>query len=141
MKISAKVDYACRALLELALHWPRQDPLRIQDIARKQRIPVKFLVQILLNLKQINMVQSIRGKEGGYLLTKAPKEINLWDIYVNFSDHGIDTRAISSGHVYDVIDNCWYGLHDKMKEWMRQITFEDMTLKYRTTEKILTFTI
>ena len=77
MRISAKIDYACRALLELSLHWPNNIPLQINTIAQNQQMPVKFLTQILLQLKQIGYVQSVRGKKGGYLLAKAPQKIRL----------------------------------------------------------------
>ena len=86
MKISAKIDYACRALLELSLHWPSQEPLQVDQIAQRQRVPVKFLTQILIHLKQVGYVESVRGKKGGYLLRKLPKEIKLNDIMENFND-------------------------------------------------------
>ena len=48
MKIIAKTDYACRALLELSLHWPKQEPLQVTAIADNQQIPIKFLIHILI---------------------------------------------------------------------------------------------
>ena len=71
MKISAKTDYACKAIFELVMHWPKPEPLAINVIARSQRIPIKFLTHILLQLKTMGMVESIRGQRGGYLLVKA----------------------------------------------------------------------
>jgi Rrf2 family protein len=70
MKLSAKSDYALRAILELSLHWPKNEPLSLTTIAKRQQIPLKFLSHILLHLKDIGLVHSLRGKEGGYLLAK-----------------------------------------------------------------------
>ena len=53
MRVSAKCDYACKALLELALHWPNKEPVQIHEISEKQDIPIKYLVQILIQLKRI----------------------------------------------------------------------------------------
>ena len=77
MRVSAKCDYACKALLELALHWPNKEPVQIHEISEKQDIPIKYLVQILIQLKRIGFVDSIRGKEGGYNLAIAPDRITL----------------------------------------------------------------
>ena len=94
MKISAKTDYACRALLELSLHWPNSEPLAIHVISKHQNIPVKFLIQILLNLKQLGLVQSIRGKKGGYILGKAPREITVCQIIQNFSEGNLNHSSV-----------------------------------------------
>ena len=91
MKISAKIDYACRALLELALHWPNKEPLPITEIADKEKIPVKFLVHILINLKNLGYIQSVRGNRGGYLLVKNPSEINLLEVIQNLKGSFLET--------------------------------------------------
>src|SRR3989338_3865624 len=96
MKISAKIDYACRALLELSLQWPSSAPLQINEIAKRQGIPLKFLVHILISLKQHGVVKSIRGKNGGYVLVKAPKDIRLDDILSDFSGEKTTAPASNS---------------------------------------------
>ncbi|MFQ6042772.1 MAG: RrF2 family transcriptional regulator [Candidatus Poribacteria bacterium] len=80
MKISAKCEYACRAVLELSLQFRVNAPIQIQTIADNQNIPKKYLVQILLQLKGAGFVASIRGKEGGYYLTRPPNKIILGEI-------------------------------------------------------------
>jgi Rrf2 family transcriptional regulator, cysteine metabolism repressor len=77
MRISARVSYACYALLELSMHWPEDNPVQIHQIAKKQSIPIKYLILILLQLKQLGLIRSIRGKKGGYLLARAPNTITL----------------------------------------------------------------
>ena len=77
--ISQKAKYALRALLELA-RADEGEALLITDIAERQRIPKKFLEQILLDLKNRGLVHSRRGRGGGYGLLKDPREITLGQI-------------------------------------------------------------
>ncbi len=80
MKVSAKGDYACRALLELALKHDAGQPVQLNEIAQNQGIPDKYLVQILVMLKGAGLVKSKRGAEGGYLLAKPPSDITLGEV-------------------------------------------------------------
>lgn len=80
MKVSAKGDYACRALLELALKYDAGQPVQLSEIAQSQEIPDKYLVQILVVLKGAGLVKSKRGAEGGYLLAKPPSAITLGEV-------------------------------------------------------------
>ena len=80
MTISAKVEYACVAILELAARYDSDEPVRIRDIADAHGIPSRFLVQILLQLKGAGLVQSTRGATGGYALAKPPEAISLADV-------------------------------------------------------------
>lgn len=79
MKISKKGEYALRALTCLGAPQAPQ-MLSIQEIARREKIPKKFLEQVLLALKKAGIVQSNRGKAGGYALRGAPAGITLGDI-------------------------------------------------------------
>jgi Rrf2 family transcriptional regulator, cysteine metabolism repressor len=77
MKITFKGDYALKALLDLSIHFGKAQT--IEDVAKRQDIPAKFLEQILLSLKKGGFVKSVRGKKGGYLLSRDPKAITLGD--------------------------------------------------------------
>src|SRR5438874_7821465 len=79
MRVSAKVDYAVRACAELAAAAGR-GPQKGERIAQAQEIPLKFLENILLDLKHAGLVQSQRGVEGGYWLARPPEEISLADV-------------------------------------------------------------
>jgi Rrf2 family protein len=79
MKITKKGEYAMRALVDLALNYDR-GMRQIQDIVREERIPEKFLEQILVVLKNGGFVHSKRGIGGGYFLNKPPEEISLGEI-------------------------------------------------------------
>jgi Rrf2 family protein len=78
MRISAKVDYAVRAALELAA--AGDDPVKGDAIAEAQDIPLKFLENILGELKHHGVVASRRGAQGGYWLAKPAEEISLADV-------------------------------------------------------------
>jgi len=78
MRVSAKVDYALRACAELAA--AGEGPVKGDRLAQAQQIPLKFLENILLDLKHAGLVQSQRGAEGGYWLSLSPEEISLAEV-------------------------------------------------------------
>ena len=80
MKISAKAEYACLAIIELAKTGPSGSTRRVREIAEAQEIPERYLVQILLQLKAAGLVQSSRGSEGGYHLVRTPESISVAEI-------------------------------------------------------------
>src|SRR6516164_3966560 len=80
MRVSAKAEYACVAMLELAASHGDPQPVRVKTIADSHGIPQRFLVQILLQLKGAGLVGSVRGASGGYQLARPPEEISLADI-------------------------------------------------------------
>src|SRR5512140_2347611 len=79
MNMSIKGEYALQAIFDLASQ--RQgEPVRIADIARRQKIPQKFLELILAGLKQAGFVESRRGAEGGYLLARPPESLTVGEV-------------------------------------------------------------
>jgi Rrf2 family iron-sulfur cluster assembly transcriptional regulator len=80
VRISTRGDYACRALLSLALHADESGPTSVRDIAERTGLPQPYLEQILLALKGAGLVRSKRGVGGGYVLARAPSDIRLSEI-------------------------------------------------------------
>jgi len=78
MRVSAKVDYALRACAELAA--ANEGPVKGDRLSQAQEIPLKFLENILLDLKHAGLVQSQRGADGGYWLSLPPEEISLAEV-------------------------------------------------------------
>ena len=78
MRVSAKADYALRAVAELAA--ADEGPLKRERIAAAQQIPMDYLENILLELKHVGIVQSQRGTSGGFRLARKPAEISLADV-------------------------------------------------------------
>jgi Rrf2 family iron-sulfur cluster assembly transcriptional regulator len=80
MRVSTRGDYACRALLSLALHADETGPTSVRDIAERTGLPQPYLEQILLALKGAGLVRSKRGVGGGYVLARDPADIRLAEI-------------------------------------------------------------
>src|SRR5216683_337724 len=79
MNISVKGEYALQAIFDLASN-AGPDPVKIAEIARRQKIPQKFLELILASLKQGGFVESRRGAEGGYMLSRRAESISVGDV-------------------------------------------------------------
>lgn len=79
MNVSVKCEYALRAVFDLALAAPGQ-PIRIADIAARQKIPQKFLETILADLKKLGYLESRRGAEGGYMLARSPETLTVGEV-------------------------------------------------------------
>ena len=125
MRISARCDYACKALLELSLHWPKKEPLQIQRIANNQKIPMRYLVQILIQLKRLGHVESIRGKEGGYTLAKNPSDISLGDILRGVGGEllPVAPSAMKNGSIFTSI---WDETKQVIEQKLNKVTFDDI---------------
>lgn len=82
MPVTAKVQYALRAMVSLGMHSDRL--LKIHEIAEEEDIPPKFLEQILLQLKRAGWVTSKQGAGGGYTLKVSPSEVRLGEVVRNF---------------------------------------------------------
>lgn len=140
MRISARCDYACRALLELTLHWPKKEPLQIQTISEKQNIPMRYLVQILLQLKRAGLVTSIRGKEGGYNIAKSPSKIKLGEVMREIGG-ALLPRAESAETKKSVFTEIWNEVETTMTKVLDGISFEDIAKKEEGIEKAIFYHI
>lgn len=81
MKISAKVDYALQAVIEIAVSTERELLISAEEISTKHQIPEKFLEGILTLLRKSGIVNSYRGPSGGYELAKSPETITVADLF------------------------------------------------------------
>jgi Rrf2 family protein len=80
MKLSAKAEYACLAVIALARQGSNGTPVRVREIAEANSIPERYLVQILLQLKGSGLVASTRGASGGYRLARPASSISLGEV-------------------------------------------------------------
>ena len=140
MRISARCDYACRAILELAFHWPKEEPLQIQAISARQNIPIRYLVQILIQLKRLGLVVSIRGKEGGYNLAKSPNEIRFGEVMrlIGGPFLPVAKTAAARNSVFAAI---WDEAESAMAKILDKVTFEDISNKAKSREKVIVYEI
>lgn len=122
--LSKKAQYAFKALMYMAEKKDNQ-PVLIAEIAKKKKIPLKFLENILLELKKAGILESKKGKGGGYFFKVAPKEVSMAKI-MRLIDGPIAMLPCVSLYFYERCKNCdekQCGLHDTM------IQVRDATLK------------
>jgi Rrf2 family protein len=146
MKISAKCDYACRALLELSLNYEGGKPLQLHEIAQKQDIPLKFLSQILLELKRAGWVKSIRGKKGGYLLNKPLNKLTMGEVIRKMEGSLLDVKCINGKNRCSLEGNCelkllWEEVKNAISNIVDSITFQDICNKVEELRNIIIYQI
>lgn len=97
MKLSRKSDYALRAFMTLIFHQGK-GPLSIREIAEQNDIPRRFLEQIMLDLRAQGWVKSIAGRDGGFVLAKAPHEITMGEVVRHFDGILAPIACVSTTH-------------------------------------------
>ena len=102
--LSKKCKYAIHALVHLAKKY-QQGPVHIQDIAVQEKIPKKFLEAILLELRHAKILQSKKGKGGGYYLQRRPEDVNLIEI-IRLMDGAIAMLPCVSLNYYEPCEEC-----------------------------------
>jgi len=126
MKLSVKSDYAARAVLGLARHYPNGTALRVEDLAAEQGVPPNYLVQILIELKAQGIVRSVRGKEGGYYLRRPPAEISLGDVVRAIHGSIFDTPALSDSECPPELRRAWQRLQTAVESAADSISFQQL---------------
>lgn len=140
MRISARCDYACKAIVELAMQWPQREPVQVKEIAEKHNIPVSYLVNILNQLKMIGVVKSIRGPQGGYLLKVAPDQIKLSRVLKAIGGPLLPV-ANTIKEKETVFDSIWEELEEAMEKVLGSITFEDICNRVSGKDSVITYSI
>jgi Rrf2 family protein len=106
VRVSAKAEYACLAVIALAQRRLDNRPVPIHEIAEAQGIPETFLTQILLKLKGAGLVVSTRGSAGGYRLARSPEEISLQDVLEVVDGCDLNARE-SQGAAAPLLAQVW----------------------------------
>ncbi|WP_353892219.1 Rrf2 family transcriptional regulator [Proteinivorax hydrogeniformans] len=140
MKISAKGDYACKAVLELTLKHQEGKPVQIGEIAKNQSIPLKYLEQILVVLKKGGIAKSKRGAEGGYSLAKNPKDITVADV-IALTDGPFVTTPCSDDNC-ETQDVCcflpiWSELEKQIYKVLSGTNFEELSEKVNQGQQLM----
>jgi Rrf2 family protein len=136
VKLSVKSDYAARAVLGLARHFPTGIALRVEDVAAEQGVPANYLVQILIELKAQGIAKSVRGKDGGYLLARPPSEITLGDVLRAVHGQVFDTPALSDKACPPELRRAWKRLQRMMENTANGITFQQLLEESAEKEKM-----
>jgi Rrf2 family transcriptional regulator, cysteine metabolism repressor len=126
MNLSVKSDYAARAVLSLARHYPSDKVLRIEDVAREQDVPRKYLPQILAELKGKGIIESVRGRGGGCLLGRPPAEITLGDVLRAVHGRMFDAPAIRNPKCPPELRRAWKRMNQAFETAADAITFQQL---------------
>ncbi len=126
MNTSVKGEYALKALFDLALQ-RATEPVKIADIARRQKIPQKFLELILAGLKQGGFVQSRRGAEGGYLLAKSPDSITIGEVLRQVDG---PKRSRGGRMAEDPFTDMWKSVDEAVSAVIDRTTFAELVRRW-----------
>ncbi len=151
MRVSNRCEYALRALLELARSGD-QGPVRIEDIARRQSIPKKFLANLLVLLKRGEFVRSKKGPDGGYFLARPAAQIQVGDVvrYVDGPIAPIQCVSRTLGERCMIGNRCgffpmWKRVRAAVAEIVDNTTIADVMLEQQraqaASEKVLMYHI
>jgi Rrf2 family protein len=131
MRITAKADYAVRAALELAAS-EDDEPIKGEQLAESQQIPLQFLEHILLELKHARIIRTKRGVRGGYWLARDPSEITLADVIravegplANIQDSAPEDTDYP-GHA-ELLKDVWIAVRANLRAVLERVTLADLT--------------
>ena len=125
-QVSAKSEYACAAVFELASVYSRGELLQVRKIADAQKIPSKFLVQILLQLKAAGLVTSTRGACGGYRLARDPNDITVWDVHCIIDGLTHRPRETTRRLSANVLNDVWREASHRSRDVLQSTTFAQL---------------
>ena len=128
MKLSHKLEYACRVLAQLGLIKRHSKLAQIDWLSEAEQIPANYLVQILNELRNAGLITSKRGKSGGYALAKEPSAVNLADIVLAVDPDVLESKLHSPGQSGKLVSSVWMEIGDVVEGKIRSYTLEDMML-------------
>lgn len=137
MRVSAKAEYACIAMLELAANHGAPQPVRVKVIADAHGIPQRFLVQILLQLKGAGLVVSVRGAAGGYQLARSPADISVANV-VNTIDRPLTRRETTTvrSPVVQAIRGVWKEIQDEEQRMLEELSLAELLRRTQDTHAL-----
>jgi len=129
MKLTVKLEYACRALVQLAKRYEGSGVSSIEELASVEKIPAKYLAQILSELRNGGLVESRRGKQGGYLLARAPDQISIYDVISLIESEMFSEFSRVSGDSGEAIAKAWAEIQERFEDIVRSITLADLAVR------------
>ena len=123
--VSAKIDYACQAVLALAVEYDQNRPIPMKAMAEAHKIPAQFLAQIFQQLRSAGLVTSLRGASGRYRLARSPESITLWDVVSIFETS--DAAQDSASPLTAAIHATWQDVDSARRQILESTSFADLT--------------
>jgi Rrf2 family transcriptional regulator, cysteine metabolism repressor len=126
MKISQKLEYACRALAQLAKRHDGRTLTRLEDLAQREAVSGNFLVQILNDLRRAGLIESRRGQAGGYLLARAPEAITLRQVVDAVDPSLLQCSVSREGESGQAVRQAWDRISIALQQSLDEITVETL---------------
>jgi Rrf2 family protein len=133
MNITLKTEYALRAMQEVITAGDGK-PVTRKQIAKSQGISEHFLEKIFIGLQKNQIIKSVRGPGGGFILNRSPEEISLWDVYTAVDDPGYREGLCYHKNIADCelekrcrVKYIWFKFRRKLKKTMTGITLMEFT--------------
>jgi Rrf2 family protein len=126
MKISQKLEYACRALAQLAKRYDGRTLTRLEDLAQREAVSGNFLVQILNDLRRAGLIESRRGPAGGYLLARAPGSITLRQVVDAVDPALLQCVVAPEGESGQAVRQAWQQVSTGLHEALEKISMESI---------------
>ena len=135
MKLSTKMRYSARAMLDLALNYEK-GVVSVREIAARQQVSPKYLEYLLTSLRAAGLVRSVRGAQGGHMLTRHPNQISLREIYNAFEGTEGLVECTTSPEICARADGCvtleiWFKCYAACMEILESTTLEDLARRVR----------
>jgi len=127
MKISQKLEYACRALAQLARRDDGRTLTRLEELAQREAASANFLVQILNDLRRAGLVDSRRGQAGGYLLARPAKSITLQQIVLAVDPALMQFSVSTDGESGMAVREAWKKVSVTLEAQLSSITLDLLT--------------
>lgn len=124
MKLSVKVEYACRVLAQLARTYGNKELSHIEALASAEKIPANYLAQILTELRNGGLILSRRGKLGGYALARRPEEITLFDILKVVDPEMVEFQTSRDGVSGERVSEIWGEVQEAFMKKTRAFTLD-----------------
>ena len=136
MRMSTKAQYAVRAMVNLNLH-SEGSPVSLRDISLRESISLTYLEQLFVKLRRGQIVKSVRGPGGGYLLARPGMEIQVDEIIDSVEESLVPVACMDQKHGCVCDDHCvthnvWHGLGEKIRDFLASITLEELTQEARS---------
>jgi Rrf2 family transcriptional regulator, cysteine metabolism repressor len=129
VKLSVKVEYACRVLAQLARSYGQPELAHIEDLARAEKIPANYLAQILTDLRNGGLIISRRGKQGGYALARKPEEITVFEIVKVIDGELLTVNAASQGQSSAAVRQVWEEIAGALEDKTKEYTLESLVTR------------
>ena len=129
MKLSVKVDYACRVLAQMAKYHGTSELAHIEQLAEAEAVPANYLVQILSELRNGGLITSRRGKQGGYALARPPGDITLYDIVKLIEGDVMELNVAGEGQSGRRVSRVWRDVRSTLEERCREVTLDSFAAK------------